>query len=119
MQNMNIEDIRTYALNKLGSSEGLKWGENLCFMVNEKIFLVLGLDEHPTTSAFKVSEEDFNTLIERDDIKQAPYFAKNQWVKITDLENLSPKEWENYIDNAYLLVAKKLTQKAQKELGLL
>ena len=116
---MNIEDIRTYALNKAGSSEDLKWGENLCFMVNEKIFLVIGLDEHPTTAAFKVSEEDFNTLIERNDIRQAPYFAKNQWIKINDLGGLSPKEWEKYIDNAYLLVAEKLTKKAQKKLGLL
>lgn len=116
---MNIEEIRTYALEKAGASEGLKWGEHLCLMVKEKIFMVLSLDEHPVAASFKVNEEDFDALTEQDGISQAPYFAKRQWVKVDDIDMLSEKAWQKRIDEAYLLVAQKLPKKTQKELGLM
>ena len=51
---MNIEEIRAYALSKPEKAEDLKWGEHLCLMVCEKIFLVLSLDEYPAPASFKI-----------------------------------------------------------------
>ena len=116
---MNIEEIRSYALDKLQTTEGLKWGDNLCVMVFEKIFLLLSLDQSPTSASFKVSEDDFDLLIEKEGINQAAYFAKRQWVKLDDIELLSTQEWERYINKSYFLVASKLTKKLQKELNLI
>jgi predicted DNA-binding protein (MmcQ/YjbR family) len=43
---MNIEDIRHYGLQKPFVTEGFPFGENtLVFKVNEKIFLLMGLDD--------------------------------------------------------------------------
>lgn len=116
---MNVEEIRSYALNKLNVTEDIKWGDNLCLMVCDKIFLVLGLDEFPVTAAFKIQEENFDSLIEKEEFKQAPSFAKRQWVKLSDVEIISKNDWECFIDEAYVLVAQKLTKKSQKELGLI
>lgn len=116
---MNVEEFRLYALEKSQTSEDLKWGENLCLMVCGKIFLVLGLDETPVTAAFKVEEQIFDSLIENEGFLQAPYFAKRQWVKISDLESISDKDLKNFINESYLLVAQKLPKKTQRELGLI
>ena len=116
---MNIEEIRAYVLEKAGTSEGLKWGEHLCLMVKEKIFMVLSLDEHPVSASIKVNEANFDELTEQEGIMQAPYFAKRQWVKIGDIALLSNKEWQKRIDEAYILVAQKLPKKTQLELGLM
>lgn len=116
---MNIEELREYALSLKGTTEDLKWGENLCIMVHEKIFLVLGIDEIPPTIALKVEEEIFDELTSIDGIKQAPYFAKRQWIKIDSVNNFNNTQWKEFILNSYKLVTSKLTKKAQKELGLI
>jgi predicted DNA-binding protein (MmcQ/YjbR family) len=42
---MNIEDIREYCLSKAGAEETLPFGpDTLVYKVNEKAFLLMGLD---------------------------------------------------------------------------
>jgi predicted DNA-binding protein (MmcQ/YjbR family) len=45
---MNIETLRSYALSKPNAEESFPFGEDtLVFKVNNKIFLLTGLDSHP------------------------------------------------------------------------
>ena len=75
---MEMDEIREYCLSLKGTTEGMKWGEHLCFMVGEKIYAVFGLDQTPVNASFKVSDEEFEEMALRVGMKPAPYFAKNK-----------------------------------------
>jgi predicted DNA-binding protein (MmcQ/YjbR family) len=108
---MNIEEFRAYCLSLPGSTEGLKWGDHLCFMVHEKIYVITSLEE--TSASFKCDPEDFNELIARDGIQQAPHLAKGQWVKIEQLSVLNDRELKERIAASRNLVLSKLPKKIQ------
>lgn len=74
--------------------------------------------EDPVSASLKVEEETFFELTERNNIVQAPYLAKKQWVLVEKPGVLKADEWKFYIHNSYRLIAAKLTKKLQKELGL-
>ncbi len=45
---MDIEQLRDYCLGKTASTEAMPFGnDTLVFKVGEKIFLLVGLDQHP------------------------------------------------------------------------
>jgi predicted DNA-binding protein (MmcQ/YjbR family) len=67
---------------------------------------------------FKCSEETFEILTAMDDIQQAPYFAKRQWVTVSSQADLSEDELKIYIQRSYKAVAKGLTKKLRTELGI-
>lgn len=112
-----IEQLQKYCASFPGFSESIKWEHNLCFCVAEKIFAVVSLDDVPTALSFKTTNEIFDKLTERDGFSQAPYFAKNQWVKVADINLLSANEWKTYLNKAYELVKAKLPKKVREELN--
>ena len=113
---MNIEEIRVYCQSLPGVTEDIKWENNLCFSVVNKLFLLISLDEVPPGSSFKVPVEDFETIISREGFRQAPYFARMMWVSVDDIGRLSRKEWQNFIRTSYDLVKSKLPARVRKEL---
>jgi len=114
---MNIEELRDFCLALPGVTEDVKWGDNLVFSVSDKMFLLADLNP-PMRVSLKVPPEEFPVLISRQEIIQAPYFARNMWVCITDPLVLTHEEWESYVRQSYRLVAEKLPLKVKKELGL-
>ena len=113
---MEIEELRAFCLSMPGTTEDMKWGDNLTFMVHEKIFALFSLDATPIQGTFKVSQDEFDKLIERVGFYQAPYFAKRQWVRLGDLSLLSPEEWKVHLAQAYELIKAKLPKKIQAQL---
>lgn len=113
---MNIEQLRDICLTLPGVTEDVKWEDNLCFLVGNKIFLMAGLDVSPTPASFKVPPEDFNEVASKDGFQQAPYLAKGQWVRTENLDNLSEEEWVSFSKQSYQLIRNKLTKKLQEEL---
>lgn len=88
--------------------------------VGGKVFALLttGMhDEHPHI-VFKVAEESFEILTAIDGISQAPYFAKRQWVSVSDRADLPATDLRTYMERSYSLVAKGLTKKLRTELGI-
>lgn len=67
---------------------------------------------------FKVSEETFEILTALDDIEQAPYFAKRQWVSVSEHADLPDEDLGTYVMRSYRLVARGLTRKLRTELGI-
>ena len=67
---------------------------------------------------FKCTEETFEILTSMDDIQQAPYFAKRQWVTVAEKADLPRDDLETYIRRSYKLVAKGLTKKVRSELRI-
>jgi len=113
---MLTEDLQAICTSLPGVTQDLKWGDNLCLLVKDKIFLLISLDEVPPTACFKVDEEDFDGISCREGFRQAPHFARRKWVVVDDIGRLDRKEWERFILDSYNLVISKLALKVQKEL---
>lgn len=88
--------------------------------VGGKVFTLLttGMHDDRPRIVFKVAEESFEILTAIDGIAQAPYFAKRQWVSVSDAADLPAKDLRTYIERSYALVAKGLTKKLRTELGI-
>lgn len=114
---MDIEWLRKFCLSLPATSEDIKWGNDLCFMVGGKMFCVAGLDK-PTKIAFKVPDEQFDEISTTEGFIPAPYMARAKWVLVQNAGRLTKKEWETYILQSYELVKKKLPKKLFRELGL-
>ena len=114
---MDIEWFRKFCLSLPATSEDVKWGNDLCFLVAGKMFCVAGL-EHPNKVAFKVPDEDFEELSTTEGFIPAPYMARAKWVMVQDISKVSKKDWEKYIRESYRLVKNKLPKKVLKELGI-
>ena len=113
---MNIEEIQKICKQLPGVTEDIKWGNDLCFSVAGKMFLVAGLEQSPTTASFKVTDEQFNEITVKPGFKPAPYMAKHKWVYINDIDLMNKQEWKFYIDQSYQLVKQKLPKKLQEQL---
>lgn len=108
---MDIEMFREYCLSLPGTTEDLKWGDHLCFLVHEKIFVIASLDDG--TTSFKCDKEEFDALTARDGIRQAFHLAKGQWVQIDDFDVMPVAELKARIATSRALVISKLPKKTQ------
>lgn len=109
---MNIEDFRDFCLNLPGTTEGMKW-DHLCFMIEEKIFVIMAMDENNSFST-KCTPEEFEELTARHGISQAAHMAKKQWVQIENLEVLTDEELKRRVKTSRELVLAKLPKKVQE-----
>jgi predicted DNA-binding protein (MmcQ/YjbR family) len=115
---MNIESLRTVCLSLPGTSEDVKWGSDLCFLVGGKIFAITGVSSNDEFGcALKCDPEIFARLTERDGIVPSPYLARYYWISIRRADALSMKEWNDLIGTSYQLVYDKLPAKVKKTIA--
>jgi predicted DNA-binding protein (MmcQ/YjbR family) len=116
---MDIEQLQKLAISFKACTEDIKWEEHLCFNVGSKMFLITSPEEVPIRASFKVSEDDFELLCGRGEgYCQAPHFAKRKWILIKDINSLTKKEWQYFLQKSYDSVCQNLTKKLRKELGV-
>ena len=113
---MDIYELRKVCTRLPNVTEDIKWGNDLCFCIAEKMFCVAGLST-PIQISLKVKEDEFDELCATPDIISAPYVARYKWILVTDINRFSKKEWTHYITQSYQLVKNKLAKKVLKELG--
>ena len=105
---MTIETLRQICRSLPAVTEDVKWGSDLCFCVQKKMFVVANL-EPPHQVSFKCTPETFGELVERPGIIPAPYMARNMWVQEQALgETLDRRELEALVKTSYDLVVAKL-----------
>ena len=112
---MDIEAIRNICKEFPSVTEGIKWGNDLCFMVGEKMFCVILLNI-PLKVSFKVTDEEFDEISNSQGIIPAPYAARHKWILIEDVNIFNKKKWEHYITQSYNLVKAKLSKKKLAQL---
>ncbi len=110
---MDVELFRDYCLSLPGTTEEIKWEDNLCFMIEKKIFVMNSLTAG--NLALKINPEEFETLIARDGIKQAGHLARGQWIGIDSFEVMTDVELKKRIAESRLLVLSKLPKKIQEQ----
>ena len=115
---MNIEEVQKFCETLIHVTQNIKWDDHLCFNVGEKMFLVTAPDSFPVSASFKVKNDSFNQLCEREGFIPAPYLARYKWVYLDDINRLSKSEFEQYILESYDLVVSKLPAKVKKSIGL-
>jgi predicted DNA-binding protein (MmcQ/YjbR family) len=107
---MNAEIIREYALQKPNVTEGFPFGENtLVFKINNKIFLLMALDEQPLRFNAKCNPDKAIELREEypEAIMPGYHMNKKHWNTIVVNGSLSSKLLLELIDKSYNLVIKK------------
>jgi len=114
---MDIDKLRELCLSLKGVTEDIKWGHDLCFSIGGKMFCVASL-ETPFTCSFKVKDEEFEELSQREGFIPAPYMARAKWVLVNQPSKLNKKEWIDFIKQSYELKKASLTKKVRKEMGL-
>ena len=114
---MDIEILRSVCLSLPAVTETVKWGNDLCFCIGEKMFCVTSL-EPPHTLSFKVTDAEFDELAGSEGFKPAPYLARAKWVLITDPSKLNKRSLKNYLQQSYDLVKAKITKKQRKDIGI-
>ena len=102
---MNVDELRKYCLSFPEATENLQWGDDLCFKIRGKIFFMVGLD-HPRL-CLKCTPEKFAELIEREDLRPAPYVGRYKWVMADRLDAIGRDELRELIANSYEMVAEK------------
>jgi predicted DNA-binding protein (MmcQ/YjbR family) len=108
---MTLEILQTICRQFDNVTEDIKWEHDYCFNVGGKMFLVVAVDSVPVSASFKVEEELFEEMTEREGFKPAPYMARHKWVFVDDISRLNKKEWTHFINESYRLVAAKLPKK--------
>ncbi|MFI5219635.1 MAG: MmcQ/YjbR family DNA-binding protein [Bacteroidia bacterium] len=114
---MNIEEIRKYCLELPHVTEDVKWENDLCFLLAEKMFVVTCL-VLPFRVSFAVKPDEFDELIETDGIIPAPYMARNKWIQVQDENRFTKKEWEYFLMQAYEIKKNKLPKNIINKLKL-
>jgi predicted DNA-binding protein (MmcQ/YjbR family) len=115
---MNIEELQAFCKSLPGVTEDIKWGHDLCFSVGKKMFCVTRL-EPPMQVSLKVKDDEFEELINSNNIISAPYVGRYKWILVQDVKRFSKKEWEFYIKQSYELIRSQLSKKVLKENGLI
>ncbi len=108
---MDIEQFRNYCLSLPGTTEDMKW-EHLCFLVENKIFIIISLEAGNSFST-KCSPEEFDELVAKDGIRQAWHMAKRQWVMVDRLDILPDHLLKKRVEDSRALVIAKLPKKVQ------
>jgi len=112
---MDVESLRRYCLRFPRATENLQWGDDLCFKIGGKIFVMLGLDN--PRACFKCTPDTFAELIEREGIRPAPYVGRYKWVTLDRLDAVRTDELEDLIRQSYEMVAAKASGKRIRKNG--
>ena len=111
---MNLAKIQAFCAKLPDVKSDVKWGADLCFTIDAKMFAVFGIrDGKPFNLAFKCDPERFLELTDRDGIIPAPYLARAHWVSVDKAGALTDAQAQTLIRRSYELIVSKLSKKRQ------
>ena len=116
-RHMNTEDIRDYCLSKPGVEETLPFGpDTLVYKVNDKMFLLIGLDSEDIRFNVKCDPDKAQELREEYACVLPGYHMnKKHWNTIVVDGSVSSKLLKEWIDDSYTLVAKPVSAGKKKK----
>jgi predicted DNA-binding protein (MmcQ/YjbR family) len=117
---MNRNEFDAYCKALPATANVVQWGNASVWKVGGKIFAICsgwGEGTHEKFS-FKCSDISYSLLIQQDGVIPAPYLARAKWVQREDDSSISDDDLKTYISAAHEIVARKLSKKLQKDLGL-
>ena len=115
---MNFARLQAFSAVLPQVTSDIKWGADLCFSIDKKMFAVFWIDHgKPRSAAFKCDPERFLELTDQDGIIPAPYLARAHWVRVEKSGALTDQDAQALVRRSYELIVAKLTKKRQGELA--
>lgn len=99
----------------------VQWGGSHVWKVGEKVFAIgSGSDATRPAYSFKVSENNFHFLENKQGYRPAPYLASRgmKWIQQYDAAASEDEALRHYLEESHRIVSLGLSKKRQKELGL-
>ena len=109
-----VPKVKAFCLGLPGATYDVKWGQDHCYSIGGKMFAVVGPDG---SMSFKVDDERFLELTDRDGMIPAPYMAKHKWVLVQDLKKADEAEVRELVKRSHELILGKLSKKLQREIS--
>lgn len=116
---MNIEVLREYCLHKKHTEESLPFGEStLVFKLNNKIFVLMGLEDGSHSCNLKCDPEKAIELRETyDGVIPGYHMNKKHWNTVLFNEDISDQLIYDLVDHSYELILDSFSKKIQEELN--
>lgn len=116
---MNVEDLRTYCLNKPAVTESFPFDKTtLVFKVAGKMFALTGLNEVEFSVNLKCDPERAINLREAYNcIKPGFHMNKQHWNTVAPQACLPPQLFFELVDHSYDLIVESLPKKVKIEFG--
>jgi predicted DNA-binding protein (MmcQ/YjbR family) len=118
---MTYDQYNSFCKSLLATTHVCQWGGSHVWKVGGKVFAVGGWNEKGLSGiTFKTAELDYEILRDRPGCRPAPYLASRgmKWIQHYAKPGLSDKDLKYYIEQSYRIVARGLSKRKQKELGL-
>jgi predicted DNA-binding protein (MmcQ/YjbR family) len=119
---MTTDDYNAFCGGLPHTTHVVQWGGADVWKIGGKVFAIGGWqdDDEALHVTFKCSEMSYELLKEAPGCRPAPYLASRgmKWIQRTSDEALDDDGLKDYIAESYRLVARGLTKKVQRELGL-
>jgi predicted DNA-binding protein (MmcQ/YjbR family) len=99
----------------------VQWGRSHVWKVGGKVFAIGGWDDAAPAFTFKVSAISYEMLKEQPGLRPAPYLASRgmTWIQYFASLGLSDDDLRAYLRQSHVIVSQGLSQKKQRELGLI
>jgi predicted DNA-binding protein (MmcQ/YjbR family) len=111
---LNIKAVKRYCASLPYANGEIKWDVDLVYTIGGKMFAVAFEDRSGNgLVSFKVDDERFLELTDREGFIPAPYLARAKWVQVTDLRAVADAELKSLIRRSHELVLAKLPRKVQ------
>jgi predicted DNA-binding protein (MmcQ/YjbR family) len=119
---MTTDDYNAFCGGLPHTTHVVQWGGADVWKIGGKVFAIGGWqdDDEALHVTFKCSEMSYELLKDTPGCRPAPYLASRgmKWIQRTSDEALDDDGLKDYIAESYRLVARGLTKKVQRELGL-
>jgi len=98
----------------------VQWGGAQVWKVGGKVFAIGGWGDGEPGYTFKVSDLSFEIMKDQPGLRPAPYLASRgmMWIQHYAQPGLSDAELKDYLSESHRIVARGLSKKKQRELGL-
>lgn len=117
---MTYEDFNAFCGSLPATTHVVQWGGSHVWKVAGKVFAIGGWSPDSVGITFKTSDVAFEMLKDRPGLRPAPYLASRgmKWIQHYSAPGLSDDELRAYLRQSHRVVARGLSRKKQRELGL-
>ena len=118
---MTLEEYNRFCASLPETTHVVQWGGAHVWKVGGKVFAIAGWsDGEALAVTFKCSPTAFDILSEQPGLRPAPYMASRgmKWIQRQTDEAMDDAALCDYLSESHRLVARGLTKKVQRALGL-
>ena len=117
---MTYKEYNAFCRRLAAATYVVQWGGSHVWKVGGKVFAIGGWQEEEPSFTFKVTDVAYEMLKDEPGLRPAPYLASRglKWIQHFAQPGLSDAALRDYIRQSHALVARGLSKKMRRELGI-